>query len=264
MDKLPNVLDIALAALIDEQNVIQLNIHSNVNIVNVTMTFAMSGYVAAQSPMPQPQVNSARNKSPAQQQRDDSRAMVWSQSTTETNCEYYKPATVAEHNTTDIIDIVQVRDISVSNIELSACAPSYVPQSVSKPGQTSEVAHSTVIENDPKPEWKTPGHIDPVVVEMNNHVENKPQHTHKWNLRNNNIKIDNSEDFQKVIFDHRSVVNHTTIRGLTKCGTIVNFETNKHSDFFRVLEKDEDNVEYNESLSVINMFSDCRNIFCNI
>ncbi len=44
----------------------------------------------------------------------------------------------------------------------------------------------------------------------------------------------------------------------------MNFETNKHSDFFHVLEKDEDNVEYNESLSVINMFSDCRNSFCNI
>ncbi len=47
-------------------------------------------------------------------------------------------------------------------------------------------------------------------------------------------------------------------------GTIVNFETNKHSDFFHVLEKDEDNMEYNESLSVINMFSDCRSSFCDI
>ncbi len=54
------------------------------------------------------------------------------------------------------------------------------------------------------------------------------------------------------------------VLGLTKCGAIVIFETNKHSDFFHVLEKDEDNVEYNESLSVINMFSDCRNSFCNI
>ncbi len=96
---------------------------------------------------------------------------------------------------------------------------------------------------------------------MNNHVENKPEHTHKWNLRNNNIKIDNSEDFQKVIIDHRSVLSHTTVRGLTKCRTIVTFETNKHSDFFHVLEKDEDNVEYNESLSLINMFSDCMNSF---
>ncbi len=67
---------------------------------------------------------------------------------------------------------------------------------------------------------------------MNNHVENKPEHMHKWNLRNNNIKTDNSEDFQKVIIDHRSVLSHTTVKGLTKCGTIVNFETNKHSDFF--------------------------------
>ncbi len=60
MDKLPNVLGIALAALIDEQHVIQWNIHSNGNIVNVTMKFAMSGLIAAQSPMPQPQVNSAK------------------------------------------------------------------------------------------------------------------------------------------------------------------------------------------------------------
>ncbi len=78
MDKLPNVLGIALAVLIDKQNVIQWNIHSNGNIVNVTMTFAMSDHIAAQSPMPQPQVNSARNKSPAQQRRDDSRAKIWS------------------------------------------------------------------------------------------------------------------------------------------------------------------------------------------
>ncbi len=48
---------------------------------------------------------------------------------------------MTEHNTADIADIVQVRDISGSNIELSACAPGYIPQSVSKPGQTSEVAH---------------------------------------------------------------------------------------------------------------------------
>ncbi len=222
MDKLPNVLGIALAALIDEQNVIQWNIHSNGNIVNVTIKFAMSGHIAAQSPMPQSQVNSARNKSPAQQRRDDTRAMVCSQSTTETNCEYYKPSTVIEYNTADIADIVRVRDISGSNIELRACVPSYVPQSVSKPGQTSEVAHSAVTEHDQKPEWKTPGHTDPVADEMNNHVENKPEHTHKWNLRNNNIKSDNSEDFQKVIIDHRSILSHTTVRGLTKCETIVN------------------------------------------
>ncbi len=48
MDKLPNVLGIALAALIDEQNVIQWNIHSYENIVNLTMKFAMSGQIAAQ------------------------------------------------------------------------------------------------------------------------------------------------------------------------------------------------------------------------
>ncbi len=57
-----------------------------------------------------------------------------------------------------------------------------------------------------------------------------------------------------------SVVSQTTVRGLTKCETIVNFETDKHSDFFHV--QDDDNVQYNESLSVINMFSDCRNSFC--
>ncbi len=85
--------------------------------------------------------------------------------------EYYKPSTVAEHNTTDITDIVQVRDIAGSNIELSACAPNYVRQSVSKPGQTSKVAYSTVIEHDPKPEWKTLGHTDPVGDKMNNQLK---------------------------------------------------------------------------------------------
>ncbi len=256
IDRLPNVLDVALAVLIDEQNVIQWNIHSNGNIVNVPMTFATPDLAVAQSPMPQPQVNSARNNSRAQQRRDDNWAVVWSQSTPATNCEYYKPSTVTEYNNADIVDIVQVKDISGSNIELSACAPSYVPQSVSKLGQTSEVADSTVIEHDPKPERETPGHTDPFVDGMKNHIVNKHEHTHKWNVRNNKIKTDNSEDFQKVIIDNRSIVRHTTVRGLTKCGTIANFETNKHSDFFNVLEKDKDNIEYNESLSVINMFSD--------
>ncbi len=37
--------------------------------------------------------------------------MVWSQRTPLTNCEYYKPSTGIEHNTTEI---VQARDISVS------------------------------------------------------------------------------------------------------------------------------------------------------
>ncbi len=104
-----------------------------------------------------------------------------------------------------------MRDISWSNIELSSCATSYLPQSVSKPGQTSEDAHSTVIEHDLKPEWKPPDHIDPVADEMNDHAENKHKHTYKWNLSNNNITTNNSEDFQKVIIDHRSVVSHTSV-----------------------------------------------------
>ncbi len=36
-----------------------------------------------------------------------------------------------------------------------------------------------------------------------------------------------ANDFQQVIIHHRNVVCHTTVRKLTKCGTIVNFETNK-------------------------------------
>ncbi len=87
---------------------------------------------------------------------------------------------------------------------------------------------------------KKPGHTNPVADEMNNHVENKHEHTHNGTYKIKTFKTDNSEDFKKVIIDHRSVVSHTTVRGLTKCGTIVNFETNKHSDFFHVLEKDEE------------------------
>ncbi len=86
----------------------------------------------------------------------------------------------------------------------------------------------------------------------------------KWNERNYYIEANNSEDFQQVIIHHRNVVCHTTVRKLTKCRTIVNFETNKHPDFFHVLEMDEDNVEYNESVSVISMFNDCTNSFSNI
>ncbi len=85
------------------------------------------------------------------------------------------------------------------------------------------------------------------------------EHTDKWDLEANNL-----ENFQKVIIDHKRVVSHTTVRGLTKCGIIVNCETNKHSDFFHVLEMDDDNVESDESLSVINMFSDCMNSSFNI
>ncbi len=81
---------------------------------------------------------------------------------------------------------------------------------------------------------------------------------------NNNIEADNSEDFQKVTIDHRSVVSYTTVRGLRKCGTTVNFETNKRSDLLHVLEMDKDNLEYKESLSVINMFNGSRNSFYNI
>ncbi len=33
----------------------------------------------------------------------------------------------------------------------------------------------------------------------------------------------------------------------------MNFETNKHSAFFHVLEMNESNVDYNETLSIINM-----------
>ncbi len=40
--------------------------------------------------------------------------------------------------------------------------------------------------------------------------------------------------------------------------------TSLHSIFNILMEKDEENVEYNKSLSVINMFSDCRNSFCYI
>ncbi len=69
--------------------------------------------------------------------------------------EYYKPLSGTEHNNAEI---VQMKDNSGSNVELSACALSYVSQSVSNPGQTSGVEHSAVNEHAPKPEWKTPGH----------------------------------------------------------------------------------------------------------
>ncbi len=107
------------------------------------------------------------------------------------------------------------------------------------------------------PHTRVPNQISVVSIfvtrEKNLFAYTKPFYAQIPVLRNNNIKTDNSEDFQKVIIDHRSEVSHTTVRGLTKCGTMVNFEINKHSDFFHVLEKDEDNVEYNESLSAINM-----------
>ena len=54
------------------------------------MKFAMSSHVAAQSPMSQTQVNSIRNKSPAQLRRNDNRAMAWSESTPQTNRDYYQ------------------------------------------------------------------------------------------------------------------------------------------------------------------------------
>ena len=44
----------------------------------------------------------------------------------------------------------------------------------------------------------------------------------------------------------------------------MNYEANQVADFFHVLDKDEDNEEYNDSLEVMNMFSDCRNNSYNI
>ncbi len=59
------------------------------------------------------------------------------------------------------------------------------------------MVHSTVIEHDTKPEWKTPGHTDPVANEMNNHVENKHEHTHKLNLRKITLKMTIQKIFRK-------------------------------------------------------------------
>jgi hypothetical protein len=255
MDKLPKILGIALVELIEEQNVMQWNIHSNGNTVNVTMKFAMPGHVGAQSPISQSQVNSMRNKSPAQLRRNNSRAMAWSESTPQTNFNDCKHSFVPEYNSEN----VQVRDNSRPNIEISACAPCYVPESVSKPGQVI-VGSSNNVEDNSKSELETPGHTDSLADIINTVVDS---HANKWNSKCI-IEADHSESFTKIIIDHRGVVKHTTVRGLTKDGTIVNFETNKHSDFFHVLEKDEENEEYNDVMNVINMFSDCRNNFYNV
>ena len=140
-----------------------------------------------------------------------------------------------------------MRNISRPNREISACAPCYVPESVSKQGQVNEVRSSNNLEENSVLE--TPGHPN--------------YHAIKWNSKDSN-EVDHSESFNKIIIDHKGVVKHTTVRGLTKDGTIVNFEINKHSDFFHVLEKDEDNEEYNDSIAVIDMLSDCRNNFYNV
>lgn len=174
--------------MIEEQNVVQWHIHSNGSTVNVTIKFAMPGHVV-QSPMTQPPMNSMRIKSPAQLQRNDNRAMAWNQSTPQTNCEFYQPSFGTEYNRGEN---AKVRDLSEPNIELSASAPSYVPESMQISGQVDKAEHSTHMEHKPELDTATPGQSDPPSLHdiIDNVVDS---HFNERNSKQNN-ESDHSED----------------------------------------------------------------------
>lgn len=74
------------------------------------------------------------------------------------------------------------------------------------------------------------------------------------NTRNNEI----SQCFEKIIVDHRGLLKYNAVRGLTTDQEIVTYELDKESEFFHVLERDDDCEEYDELMNVINMFGDAR------
>ena len=68
-----------------------------------------------------------------------------------------------------------------------------------------------------------------------------------------------SDEFEKVVVDHGSVVTYNRILGLHKNGIITMYEINKDSDYFHVQKSD--NSEYDELKTVIQGFSDVRESF---
>ena len=68
-----------------------------------------------------------------------------------------------------------------------------------------------------------------------------------------------SEEFDKVVIDHRAVVQHNRIIGLHTNKTIVVYEINKTSDFFHV--KTESDSDYEDLKTVLEEFRDIRQYY---
>ena len=108
---------------------------------------------------------------------------VWSQSTPQTNCDFYQPSFGTEYNQGES---EKVRDLCEPNIELefSASAPSYAPESMQESGQVHKVEGSTNMGHKPELDTATPAQSDP--PSLNDVIDNVVDyHFNKLNSKQN-------------------------------------------------------------------------------
>ena len=238
---LPKVLEIALVELLDQQQLFQWNINSNNNITSITLKFAMPGQTGSVStPVP---VYGLRRKSPAQQRRDYSRVHMDNNS----YHDYDNNVVQYQHN-------ANYHQEKASNEPTPNEMQSHwaVPSNSNQEGEVSpskiEVEISHVTDTMEKPE-QLPKSIDPA----NDMDSNEIQITDIEKI---------SQEFDKVIIDHRSVVSHNRIIGLHQSKAIAIFEINKSSEFFHI--KTPDDTDYDELMTLIEGFGDTRQSYYQV
>ena len=241
MDNVPKVLVIALAELFEQQKLIQWNMYSNGGNVNVSLKFSMADI--AQSSMSYPM----RNKSPSQISRDNERSMSWHESTPMGNSSTRQSFYGSYLPTVSEDSHVQDRHLPSQN-DLSAHVPPYSPVMPSNQGQITEVETSEMCD---------PDESVPIKGESDNSKQNLDIDVQCQSKQTTDTYP--SDDFTKIVLDHRNVLDHHTIRGITKDKKIVSYELGKETDFFKVLERSEDNMWSYDGLTLwINGFNELR------
>ena len=255
VERLPKVLVLALAELIDEQRLIQWNIYSNGNNVNVTMKFTVGE--CGQSSMSHPM----KGKSPSQTLRDNEISMLWHESTPMAVEHNYDHTSYGSPGA-ELSQSMQVGHLPSQDINLRAGALSYVPTTVSNSGQISEAELTQVklrsdpneCETDPNSGEICDSKHDPYCTSVTDVTPNQ-----RFEDLCPTTGKESSEDFVKIVCDHRTILPYNAIRGTTKDNKIVSFEIGKETDFFHVMEKtDENSFEFTGYELWIKSFADIR------
>ena len=240
VDNLPKVLGLALTELFLEQKLIQWNIHSNGGNVNVSLRFAMADQ--AQSSMSHT-VRTA-SKSPSQMIRDNGRSMSWHQSTS-TPMTYQEPNHGFYSQQIDEDSHIQ----TPQKMGLSECVPSYMSAMAPHSGQITE---AEPFKTDQACELKQSGILSGEIDDS--------KYDPDIDISKQNTETYSSDDFSKIVIDHRGVLQYNTVRGITKDKRIVSYELGKETDFFHVIERsDENSFQYDGFNCWITSFNEIRN-----
>ena len=197
------------------------------------MKFTMPGY---NGPPPSTPVSQSRRKSPGQLRRDYERVHWSSYQDSDLNSQHGQHLGQVDipQQASDVFQSNQSYPYSCNDDQLATPAISQI--AMHKPEKVQDYPQTHQIKDN---------NITPPDITESNSTEEKVAET--------------SDEFEKVVVDHRSVVTYNHILGLHNNGIITMYEINKDSDYFHIQKSDDS--EYDELKTVIQGFGDVRESF---